>query len=138
MHFFCSTGMTSASDFGISDYINTDYNDGNSNYDDGRSDYNDGNSNYGGLCMPDPINDSTLYANYPINTLASGESMRKRPLYHNLMKHNAYYAQYHEYFDCLIESYFKSGYFEDFVADTTAMIAPHVEKDPTAFCSFED
>ena len=90
------------------------------------------------LGMPDPINDSTLYVNYPINTPASGEVMKKRPLYHNLMKHNAYYAQYHEYFDYLIESYFESGYFESFVADTTAMIAPFVEKDPTAFCSFED
>ena len=90
------------------------------------------------LGMPDPINDSTLYVNYPINTPASGEIMRKRPLYHNLMKHNEYFAQYHEYFDDLIESYFESGYFETFVADTTAMIAPYAEKDPTAFCSYED
>ena len=90
------------------------------------------------LGMPDPINDATLYVNYPINTPASGEIMRKRPLYHNLMKHDEYYAQYHEYFDYLIESYFESGYFESFVEDTTAMIAPYVEKDPTAFCSFED
>ena len=90
------------------------------------------------LGMPDPINDSTLYVNYPINTPASGEIMRKRPLYHNLMKHDAYYARYHEYFDYLIESYFESGYFEGFVAETAAMIAPYVETDPTAFCSFED
>ena len=40
------------------------------------------------LGMPDPINDSTLYVNYPINTPASGEVMFKRPLYHNLMKNN--------------------------------------------------
>jgi len=90
------------------------------------------------LGMPDPINDSTLYVNYPINTPASGEIMRKRPLYHNLMKHNEYFAQYHEYFDALIESYFESGYFELFVADTTALIAPYAEKDPTAFCSYAD
>lgn len=90
------------------------------------------------LGMPDPINDSTLYVNYPINTPASGEIMRKRPLYHNLMKNNEYFAQYHEYFDDLIESYFENGYFEAFVSDTTAMIAPYAEKDPTAFCSYED
>ena len=64
--------------------------------------------------------------------------MRKRPLYHNLMKHNEYFARYHEYFDALIESYFESGYFEAFVADTTTMIMPYAEKDPTAFCSYED
>lgn len=90
------------------------------------------------LGMPDPINDSTMYVNYPINTPASGEIMRNRPLYHNLMKHNEYYAQYHTYFDQLISEYFESGYFESFLAETTEMIAPYVEKDPTAFCSYED
>ncbi len=90
------------------------------------------------LGMPDPINDSTLYVNYPINTPASGEIMRNRPLYHNLMQNNAYFAQYHAYFDQLIAEYFESGYFEDFVEQTRDMIAPYVEKDPTAFCSFED
>lgn len=54
------------------------------------------------------------------------------------MKHSNYYAKYHEYFDYLVESYFESGCFKDFAADTTAMIAPFVEKDPTAFCSYED
>ena len=90
------------------------------------------------LGMPDPINDSTLYVNYPINTPASGEIMRKRPLYHNLMKNNEYYEQYHKYFDYLIESYFESGYFTDFAEETADMIAPYVGKEPTAFCSYAD
>lgn len=90
------------------------------------------------LGMPEPVNDSTLYVNYPINTPAAGEIMLNRPLYHNLMKNNEYYAQYHEYFDKLIREYFESGYFEEFVARTRAMISPYVEKDPTAFCSYED
>ena len=59
--------------------------------------------------------------------------MKKRPLYHNLMKHSEYYEKYHEYFDYLIESCFESGYFETFVEDTVSMIAPYVEKDPTAY-----
>ena len=90
------------------------------------------------LGMPDPINDSTLYVNYPINTPASGDVMKKRPLYHNLMKHSEYYAKYHEYFDDLIGCYFERGYFETFVENTVSMITPFVEKDPTAFCSYED
>ncbi|NLZ66540.1 MAG: spore coat protein CotH [Clostridiaceae bacterium] len=90
------------------------------------------------LGMPNPINDSTLYVNYPINTPASGEIMLKRPLYHNLMKNKAYFRQYHEYFDELIKQYFESGYFERYMAETREMIAPYVKKDPTAFCSFED
>jgi len=90
------------------------------------------------LGMPDPINDATLYVNYPIHTPASGDVMLKRPLYHNLMKNDAYFSQYRAYFDQLIAEYFESGDFERFVADTTAMISPYVEKDPTAFCSYED
>ncbi len=90
------------------------------------------------LGMPNPINDSTLYVNYPINTPASGEIMRKRPLYHNLMKNKEYFAQYHRYFDQFLSEYFESGYFESFVADSHKMIAPYVKKDPTAFCSYED
>ncbi|HHW94430.1 MAG TPA: spore coat protein CotH [Mogibacterium sp.] len=90
------------------------------------------------LGMPNPINDSTLYVNYPINTPASGEVMRKRPLYHNLMKNREYYDLYHEYFDYLVESYFENGYFENFIEETREMIAPYVKKDPTAFCSYKD
>ncbi len=90
------------------------------------------------LGMPEPINDATLYVNYPINTPASGEIMRKRPLYHNLMKNNSCFAQYHRYFDYLIESYFESGYFEQMHAETVEMIAPYVERDPTAFCPYDD
>lgn len=90
------------------------------------------------LGMPGPINDSALYINYPINTPASGEIMKKRPLYHNLMKHNDYYARYHEYFSQLIEEYFESGYFDSFIYETRCKISPYVQKDPTAFCSYED
>lgn len=90
------------------------------------------------LGMPDPINDSRLYVNYPINTPAAGHIMVNRPLYHNLMQNRAYYHQYHVYFDQLIREYFESGYFDAFVEQTREMIAPYVEKDPTAFCNFED
>lgn len=90
------------------------------------------------LGMPDPINDAELYVNYPIYTPAAGEVMKKRPLYHNLMKNKTYFQQYQNYFDELIETYFESGYFEEMIEETRAMIAPYVEKDPTAFCSYED
>lgn len=90
------------------------------------------------LAMPNPINDATLYVNYPINTPASGEVMQNRPLYHNLMKNNTYYAKYHQYFDELISGYFESGYFEALAERTEGMISPYVKKDPTAFCSYQD
>lgn len=90
------------------------------------------------LGMPEPINDATLYVNYPINTPAAGEVMFNRPLYHNLMKHDTYFKQYHAYFDQLIAGYFESGYFEKLIEETDQMIAPYVKKDPTAFCSYEE
>ncbi len=90
------------------------------------------------LGMPNPINDSTLYVNYPIDTPAAFDIMSERPMYHQLMKDSNYYLTYHLLFDQLIESYFESGYFEHFVEQTADMIAPYVRKDPTAFCSFED
>ncbi len=90
------------------------------------------------LGMPDPVNDAELYINYPINTPGTGEVMLKRPLYHQLMKNGEYFRRYHAYFDALIAGYFESGLFAEKVAQTEAMIAPYVEKDPTAFCSYED
>lgn len=90
------------------------------------------------LGMPEPINDSTLYVNYPINTPAEGEVMLNRPLYHNLMLNDEYFDKYHRYFDKLITEYFESGYFEKFISKTSEMISSYVKKDPTAFCSFED
>ena len=64
--------------------------------------------------------------------------MLKRPLYHNLMKHDAYFAQYHAYFDQLLTEYFESGRYEAVVRQAQALIAPYVEADPTTFCSYED
>ena len=90
------------------------------------------------LGMPDPVNDAELYVNYPIDTPASGEVMLNRPLYHNLMKTEEYFARYHEYFDELLSGYFENRHFETKVAEITKMIAPYVKKDPTAFCSYED
>lgn len=90
------------------------------------------------LGMPDPVNDAELYVNYPIDTPASGDVMRNRPLYHNLMKKDEYFSRYHVYFDEFIKNYFESGYFEKKTAETIRMIDPYVKKDPTAFCSYED
>ena len=80
------------------------------------------------LGMPNPINDSNLYVNYPIDTPASGEIMKNRPLYHHLMLNNEYFRQYRTYFDYFITEYFESGYFENEVDKVTEMISPYVKK----------
>ena len=90
------------------------------------------------LGMTNPIKDSNVLINYPINTPAEGEVMRNRPLYHNLMKHDEYFARYHRYFDEFLSGYFENGRFEAVLRQTEKRIAPYVERDPTAFCSYED
>ena len=90
------------------------------------------------LGMPNPSNDVTKYVNYPINTPYTQEVMFNRPLYHHVMQHDEYFKQYHEYFQYFIDEYFESGYFQNKVEDTIKMIDSYVQKDPTAFCSYQD
>jgi len=90
------------------------------------------------LGMPNPINDSNLYVNFPIDTPNSGDIMLERPLFHNLMKKSTNYFRYHELFDYFISEYFESGYFESLITETSTMIAPYVKKDPTAFINYND
>ena len=90
------------------------------------------------LGMTDPIKDPEVLINYPIHTPAEGSVMMNRPLYHNLMKIEEYFQSYRKYFDQFVSQYFESGRFQSLLAQTREMIAPYVEKDPTAFCSYED
>ena len=90
------------------------------------------------LGMTDPIRDPNMLINWPVNTPARGEIIRERPLYHNLMRNDAYFAQYHACFDQLLTEYFESGRYEAVLREAQARIAPYVEADPTAFCSYAD
>lgn len=90
------------------------------------------------LGMPNPINDSTLYINFPIDTPYRGEVMKNRPLYHHLMLNSDYYKQYHRQFDYFITNYFETNYFKEQVESITKLISPYVEKDPTKFMSYDD
>lgn len=84
------------------------------------------------------VNIEEVLINYPIHTPAEGSVMMNRPLYHNLMKTEEYFQSYRKYFDRFVSQYFESGRFQSLLARTREMIAPYVEKDPTAFCSYED
>lgn len=90
------------------------------------------------LGMTNPLRNPEILINYPVCTPAEGSVMTNRPLYHNLMKQDEYFNRYLEYFDKLISEYFESSYFQNWIEDTFQLIASYVEKDPTAFCSFED
>lgn len=90
------------------------------------------------LGMSDPIRDPNVLINYPIDTPAEGSIMRQRPLYHELMKEDALFAQYHSLFSSFLADYFDRGRFEALLQEKEALIAPYVKKDPTAFCSYAD
>ena len=49
-----------------------------------------------------------------------------------------YTQLYHEYFSRFISQYFDSGYFEEMFDSVVELISPYVEKDPTAFCTYEE
>ena len=90
------------------------------------------------LGMTDPITDPNILLNYPILTPAPGEHMTKRPLYHQLMQVDAYYLRYQELFGWFLAEYVENGELSAALWQAAELIAPYVEADPTAFCSYED
>ena len=90
------------------------------------------------LGMSEPIRDPNVLINYPILTPAPGEHMKNRPLYHNLMQVEKYFQQYQAYFHWFLAEYVENGRLSAVLWEAAAQIAPYVQKDPTAFCSYED
>lgn len=90
------------------------------------------------LGMTDPITDPNVLLNYPILTPAPGEHMTKRPLYHQLMQVEEYFQQYQAYFRWFLAEYVESGELSAALWQAAELIAPYVEADPTAFCSYEN
>ena len=90
------------------------------------------------LGMTDPITDPNVLLNHPILTPAPGEHMTKRPLYHQLLQVEEYFKQYQAYFRWFLAEYVESGKLSAALWQAAELIAPYVEADPTAFCSYED
>lgn len=83
-------------------------------------------------------NGATSLVNSPIDSPVSSGDLSDRPMVSWIFENEEYTAQYHQVLDEFLTSYFESGYFEAMMDETAAMIAPYVEKDPTAFCTFEE
>jgi len=81
---------------------------------------------------------ATKYVNYPIDTPTVNNVQENRPILNNLLNDDEYLDQYHDEFSRFIESYFESGYFEETIGSVSEMIAPYVENDPSAFCTYEE
>ncbi len=82
--------------------------------------------------------DASEYVNYPIDTPVAGADNSSRPLVGSLFADEEYLELYHEYFAEFLSDYFDSGTFEQTIDSTLELIAPYVEKDPTAFCTYAE
>ena len=80
---------------------------------------------------------ATSDINYPIDSPVSGD-ISTRPMISWIFNSEEYTALYHQYYRDFIESYFDSGVFEETYDRVVELISPYVEKDPTAFCTYEE
>lgn len=81
---------------------------------------------------------ATTLANYPIDTPVSGIEMEDRPMLYQLLSNETYLEQYHTLFAEFIGTYFDQGLFTEIYDNAYELIKPYVEKDPTAFCTYEE
>lgn len=84
------------------------------------------------------ITDSaTSLVNYPIDSPMLAGSTEDKPMIAWIFDNEEYLAKYHEVFSEYME-YFNSGKFAEMYDNAIALISPYVEKDPSAFCTYEE
>lgn len=81
---------------------------------------------------------ATALVNYPIDSPLLSGTLESRPMLAWIFNDDTYLTQYHQVFDEFISTCFESGYFENLIDSTIEMISPYVEKDPTAFCTYDE
>ena len=91
---------------------------------------------FGGMGMG--MNSATEAVNAPIDSPVSSGEISSRPMVAWIFSSEAYTRQYHAVMDELITDFFDSGEFEALIDSAAEMLSPYVQKDPTAFCSYED
>ena len=100
----------------------------------------DYNLSFGGMYMrfAQVGNEATSYVNAPIDTPVTGGDMEGRPMISWIFSKEEYRDAYHRVFDELLSGYFESGHFAREFGRMVELIAPFVQKEPTAFCTFEE
>ncbi len=96
----------------------------------------DYNLSFGGFSAGRGSADGTDTVNTPIDSLVSGGSLEDRPMAAWIFSDEKYTALYHQYYSEFLQSA-QEG-LADTIAQTAALIAPYVEKDPTKFCTMEE
>ncbi len=93
---------------------------------------------FGGMGGGMGTESSTAAINSPIDSPVSSGELAERPMVSWIFEQEAYTEQYHQVMAELISGFFTSGVFSDLMENTIALISPYVEKDPTAFCTYEE
>lgn len=81
--------------------------------------------------------DASSQVNSSIDSPVSG-GMDDRPMVGWIFSDEEYTEMYHEHFAEFIEEWFDNGKLAQLISDTTELIRPYVEKDPTKFCTLEE
>lgn len=81
---------------------------------------------------------ATSLVNYPIDSPVSGGNAEERPMIAWIFAEEEYTEAYHKVFAEFIQTYFTDDEMAKLIDDTAALIAPYVQKDPTAFCTYEE
>jgi spore coat protein CotH len=80
---------------------------------------------------------ATTLVNYPIDSPMLSGTTEDKPMIAWIWGNEEYLEKYHEVYAEYME-YFSSGRFAEMYDNAIALISPYVEKDPTAFCTYED
>lgn len=83
------------------------------------------------------IDEATSLVNYPIDSPMLAGSTDDKPMIAWIFNNDKYLEQYHAVFAEYME-YFRSGRFTEMYDNAIALISPYVQKDPTAFCTYEE
>ena len=89
------------------------------------------------LGAPRPENDARAFVNCPIDEPAPREILAKRPFFSVPFARGEGRGLYRKYLG-EAAALFESGEFTAEITRAARMIAPYVERDPTAFCSYAD
>lgn len=90
---------------------------------------------FGGFSMGDS---ATSTVNSPIDSPVSSGDISDRPMVAWIFASEEYTELYHETYARFIDEVFTSGWFAQELTRVTALIAPYVQSDPTAFYSYEE
>lgn len=81
---------------------------------------------------------ATSTVNQPIDSPVTGGELSTRPILSWIFADETTTAAYHDAYRSFMDAAFTSSWFEQEIDRVAAMIAPYVESDPTAFCTYQE